>query len=139
MKDDNHNPITPDLIKRLRDTASANISSKTSKDETQKEMSVFNGDPVVKKDVQSDLDQMKTAPRVTALTSNRRIELLNQLETLKEQGDQKDGLALYKEHLEMINPDFEDDDDYEEAHWVKTDYIENLYRQRKAATYWENL
>jgi hypothetical protein len=139
MKDDNQNPITPDLIKRLRDTASANISSKTSKDETQKEMSVFNGDPVVKKDVQSDLDQMKTAPRVTALTSNRRIELLNQLETLKEQGDQKDGLALYKEHLEMINPDFEDDDDYEEAHWVKTDYIENLYRQRKASTYWENI
>ena len=139
MKDNNQNPITPDLIKRLRDTASANISSKTSKDETQKEMSVFNGDPVVKKDVQSDLDKMKTAPRVTALTSNRRIELLNQLETLKEQGDQKDGLALYKEHLEMINPDFEDDDDYEEAHWVKSDYIENLYRQRKASTYWENI
>lgn len=137
--DKNENKITPDLIKRLRGSSTRKITSRPPKDDTPKEMSEFNGDSVVKHAFQTALDKMKTEPRIEALTSNRRIELLKQLDSFKENGDLEDGLALYKEHTEMINPDHESDDDYTEAWWVKTEYINSLYNQRKASTFWENL
>ena len=89
--------------------------------------------------IQKELDDLDTGDRMWSITQNRKMELWRNLKDLRENASYADGIALYKEHREMLHGEFSEHEDHDEAYWIKESYLQHLYHEKVESKFWEDM
>ena len=103
------------------------------------EKTIFFLQEVNKEEVQKKLNEMDPDERVEILTSNRKGEVFNQLDECSLSGDTERGKALFQEYQECLDDEqSETFDDFHEAFWIRSDYLQKLGNRKRVFNEWSN-
>jgi len=133
---------TPDKGEVLKKALKCSSDRKFRKPCLKDEKVKFLGEKQSKRAVQKELNAKTSAERVTDLTTQRRLEVIETLFDKREadtDDSAKEGLALYEEYRESVNADFVDEnEDFFEAFWISSRFLDELYNQRRESDFWED-